>query len=243
MGKIREFVLLASKYGVITVENEFEIACQVAIHDLCFGEWLVNSKGIKFSENERETREMYDELCTEENFILYLRDYNIREEAKRKEAEERELKHKSMWVNVLCNTGKEDKIHFTLKFTTGEQKSLFDGLINGGFLPKETIYSHFCYVFRSMAIPDNEKPFERLQWIKTNGTTNGAKPNKKSLLDLLTILGIPETEIKQKINQLFIIPNGVTFRSNNYIYSHGKLNTISEYHNELVEIVNQSKKK
>jgi hypothetical protein len=151
-------------------------------------------------------------------------------------------------IERVTNTNIETKnepqqFRFTCSFTTNEAKLLYEGLTTNGFLPKGTIYSHFCYVFGCMAIPDNEKPFERLQWIKTNDTTNGIMPNKKSLLDLLTILGIPETEIKQKINQLFIIPKGVKFRSNNYIYSHGKLNTISEYHNELVEIVNQSKKK
>ncbi|MDR1973703.1 MAG: hypothetical protein LBQ31_03400 [Bacteroidales bacterium] len=58
-------------------------------------------------------------------------------------------------------------LHFTRDFTTDEQEKLFDGLINGGFLPKETIYSHFCYVFSGTAILDNEKPFEPLKWLKT----------------------------------------------------------------------------
>ena len=56
--------------------------------------------------------------------------------------------------------------YFTRSFSETEQKKLFDGLINDGFLPKETNYSHFCYVFGGTTIPDNETPFEPLLWLK-----------------------------------------------------------------------------
>ena len=58
------------------------------------------------------------------------------------------------------------QLYFTSSFTPDEQNKLFDGLINGGFLPKGTIYSHFCYVFGGTDIPKNEKLFESLLWLK-----------------------------------------------------------------------------
>jgi hypothetical protein len=140
--------------------------------------------------------------------------------------------------------------HFTRYFTSDEQKMIFEGLKKAGFLPKDTNYNHFKFVFGGTAIPDNEKPFEPLKWIKTNSKTKGINPNKISLLDFLNLLGIPENEIKDKplINSVFEIPNGEKFKANNYTdiidRNNGNLITpiISEYHNELVEIVNQSKK-
>jgi hypothetical protein len=56
---------------------------------------------------------------------------------------------------------------FTRSFTPAEQKKLYEGLKNGGFLPQETICSHFYHVFGGTAIPDNEKPFKPLQWVGT----------------------------------------------------------------------------
>ena len=61
----------------------------------------------------------------------------------------------------------QQSLHFTRKFTTDEAKRLYNGLTNGNYLPKNTVYSHFCYVFGGTAIPDNEKPFKPLQWQPT----------------------------------------------------------------------------
>jgi hypothetical protein len=136
--------------------------------------------------------------------------------------------------------------HFTRQFTADEANKLFSGLINGGFLHRDTIFSHFLYAFGG-TIPDCEKPFKPLKWIKTNSTTKGITPNKKSLLDFLVLLGIPETEIKNRplINGIFEIPNGTEFRANNYTNitdASGNLKQFeSEYHAQLVEIVRKSK--
>jgi hypothetical protein len=62
------------------------------------------------------------------------------------------------------NNTVKPKPHFTRVFSETEQKKLHEGLTNGGFLPKGTIYSHFCHVFGGTAIPDSEMPFESLQW-------------------------------------------------------------------------------
>jgi hypothetical protein len=137
--------------------------------------------------------------------------------------------------------------HFTRVFSETEQKKLYEGLTNDGFLPKGTIYSHFCHVFGGTAIPDNEKPFKPLQWIQTNRKTKGINPNIRALFDMLVLFGIPENEIKDKalINAVFEIPNGTKIKSKHYTDitdNKGNLKPFkSEYHNELAEIVSKSK--
>jgi hypothetical protein len=76
---------------------------------------------------------------------------------------------------------------FIRTFTTDEQKKLFNGLISGGFLPKETNYNHFCYVFGGTPIPDDEKPFERLMW---------KKPKSQALFAYFVYQLFSETDIK-----------------------------------------------
>jgi hypothetical protein len=146
----------------------------------------------------------------------------------------------------LSQKGQEQPPHFTRQFTPDEQKKLFDGLTNGGFLPKETIYSHFRYVFGGTAIPDNEKPFEPLQWIKTNSKTKGIYPSKISLLDLLCLLEVPDNEIKNRdlLNTFFVFTNSKKLTSQNYTYltdkkGNLKKTIVSEYHNDLSNIVSK----
>ena len=139
---------------------------------------------------------------------------------------------------------------FTCTFISDEQSLLFAGLSNGGFLPQTTIYSHFCHVFGGTAIPDNEKPFEPLQWVKTNKLTHGKSLNKKSLLDLLCILGVPDKEIQNKplLNSVFAFPNGTKLHAKHYtdVTDKGKnlkKPIVSQYHDELSNIVSKSKEK
>jgi len=54
---------------------------------------------------------------------------------------------------------------FTRLFSETEQKNLFKGLTNGGFLPKETVYSNFYYVFGGTETTD----FKPLQWMDKVG--------------------------------------------------------------------------
>jgi hypothetical protein len=69
-------------------------------------------------------------------------------------------------VNIENNKMPQLSTYFNRSFTADEQKNLFGGLIAYGFLPQETIYSHFCHVFGGTTVPDNEKPFEPLMWMK-----------------------------------------------------------------------------
>ncbi|MDR1985324.1 MAG: hypothetical protein LBQ28_10985 [Prevotellaceae bacterium] len=80
---------------------------------------------------------------------------------------ERELEPKKQPKSKIKQ--KHQQFHFTRQFADTEQKHLFEGLINGGFLPQKTNYIHFCYVFGCTAIPDNDKPFKPLVWLQTIG--------------------------------------------------------------------------
>jgi hypothetical protein len=77
-----------------------------------------------------------------------------------------------IYINIDCSDNIETKkqpqlLHFTRIFTELEQKKLFYGLTKGGYLPKETAYSHFCHVLGGEVIPDNESPFNPLKWEKS----------------------------------------------------------------------------
>ena len=136
---------------------------------------------------------------------------------------------------------------FTREFSQKEQKKLFDGLKDGGFIPENTNYSHFCAVFGNTPLPEKEKPFTPLVWAATNKKVKDSA-NKISLLDLLQILEIPETEIKNKplINSLFTFLNANPLSSQNYTpITDIKMclkQIQTQYHTELINIVNNSKK-
>ncbi|MDR3287078.1 MAG: hypothetical protein LBT27_06520 [Prevotellaceae bacterium] len=134
---------------------------------------------------------------------------------------------------------------FTLSLNPAQQETLYNELIKGDFLADTTDFDHFCYVFGNTPIPNDKKPFEPLQWIKTISVTKKINPNKLALLNLLALLDIPEKELinRNLINVFFHILNGKKFKANNYSYKNGHLKTQSEYHNELVEIIRKTKEK
>jgi hypothetical protein len=89
-----------------------------------------------------------------------------------------------------------------------------------------------------------------LKWIKSNSTTHGQIPNKKSLLDLLCLLKVPDDTIKDRklLNSLFIFQNDKPLAAQNYTDltdNKGQIKRpiVSEYHNELEQIINKSKEK
>jgi hypothetical protein len=134
--------------------------------------------------------------------------------------------------------------HFSRTFSETEQKKLFEGL-KGGYLSDDTDFSAFCHVFRTSDYIDTMEEFYGLKWIKT--TTRSKQRHVRSLLDLLLLLEIPESEIKdlKLLNKIF--HTGTVIRSNNLTdVTDGKHNLKpfkSEFHEELVKIVNQSKEK
>ncbi|MDR0733418.1 MAG: hypothetical protein LBF08_05085 [Dysgonamonadaceae bacterium] len=83
-----------------------------------------------------------------------------------------------------------------------------------------------------------------LKWIKSNRTTHGKITNKKSLLDLLCLLGYEDHVIKNRalLNSLFIFSNGKPLIPQNYTYitdKNGNLKRpiVSAYHKELKNII------
>jgi len=119
------------------------------------------------------------------------------------------------------------------KFTTTEQENLFKELKDGGFIPENTNFHYFYAVFGNTPIPENAKPFEKLKWTKTNDVTKNKTLCKRSLLDLLQILEIRETEIKEICKKSFDDYKGHHFVNDKKTK---KLITHSQFHDELEKI-------
>lgn len=135
-------------------------------------------------------------------------------------------------------TGLQDlkNYRFTLEGDIEVMRRQYKLLSDEGFIDcKED-----SFLFR-MGYDVEEANLDKIKWIKKN--KKNTQPNKKSLLDYLTLVNIKELDIKQKINTIFVIPNGGEFKSNNYSYNKGQLNSKSAYHSELDKIVSQSKER
>lgn len=130
--------------------------------------------------------------------------------------------------------------HFTITLSENQLLKLYTGLTENGFLPIDTTntdFKAFSYIFGGNGDKANFKP---IMWIKTNSTTQGKNLNKKSLLNLLNILGIHFSVIRNKalLNKLFVKPDGSSIKFNSENLSSG---FVSEYNNKLIEIVNLAK--
>ena len=55
------------------------------------------------------------------------------------------------------------QLHFTRSFTDTERQNLFNGLVSGGFIPKDTNIDHFNFVFGGTETTD----FKQLNWQRT----------------------------------------------------------------------------
>jgi len=166
------------------------------------------------------------------DFLLAFIHYRLIEALNKKESD-----------NPGQNTGKPQQIttkQFEISMEKDEAENMFNSLIESDFIEAITPLNNFLFYFGLNDKPDTNKP---LKWTKTNKTTQDINPNKRSLLDFLTQLGITETEIKLKIKNCFVFSNDSGFNRNNYKYEKGKLITKSDYHSELSEIITKSKKK
>lgn len=126
------------------------------------------------------------------------------------------------------------------RFHVGEDidvmKRQYLDLLKEGFIACE----ENSFLFR-MGYNVEDINLDKIKWIKENKKSN--QPNKTSLLDYLTLIGIKESEMKNKINTIFEIPNGGKFKANNYSYVNGHLFTKSEYHDSLDKIESKSKER
>lgn len=154
---------------------------------------------------------------------------------------EKTKQRNSLWVEIekIFNLA-AIPAHFTASLNIDAAKSIYKELISNSYLDEKTPENDFLYRLGVIDIPDSNN---LLKWIKTNKTTKNTIPNKKSLLDFLSLIGVSDKEISDRtlINSVFEIPKGGQFKANNYTYTNNKLNVISEYHNELETIVNKSK--
>ncbi|MFA6335163.1 MAG: hypothetical protein WCX48_06350 [Bacteroidales bacterium] len=118
---------------------------------------------------------------------------------------------------LLGSRGENGKlIHFTRTFTNKELKYLFKSLIEEKLLFKNTVFSHFCYVFGGVPIPVLEEPFEALIW-----------EGKVSLLAYLVDMlfgDSDKTKLWEITSKCFIckgkMPNKDTMK--NCVYKYGK---------------------
>lgn len=112
---------------------------------------------------------------------------------------------------------------------------LFEELIKGEFISLDTDKDSFIWAFGNAQKPDNFKP---IKWIKYNSRTKQTNLNKKALLDLLMVIGLNFSQIRNKplLKDLFSDNKGnpLVYKAANYT---GKLE--SEYHKELIDIANK----
>jgi len=89
--------------------------------------------------------------------------------------------------------------HFTRPFTDKERQIIFEGLVSGGFIPKDTNYNNFCHVFGG----DKTADFEPLQWNKTKQLARELLMNEK-----VRNREVSDTEIQRKTPLFFIDTKG-----------------------------------
>lgn len=121
---------------------------------------------------------------------------------------------------------------------TNEAMILRTYLIEKGYISNQTDENSFLYWFGCLNTHSNPNP---IKWIKKNSRTR--LPSKKSLLDLLILVGYNENQIKQNINNVFVVDGGKKFKAQDYTkYQNWSSDVISEYHIEIENIINKSKK-
>lgn len=130
------------------------------------------------------------------------------------------------------NTKEISKLQTNL--TDTQRALLFDLLEEEGFILNE---NKDCFIW---ALGGNVKPekFTPIKWIKTNSLTKGKNLSKVSILNLLHILKVKESQIINKflLNNLFAKPDGTSIKFTGSNYTNGY---ISEYNKILTDIVNK----
>lgn len=138
---------------------------------------------------------------------------------------------------------------FPKRFSLHSCEILHSLLIKHGFIDPNTHVDDLCYVFSLQK--DFSKSPQPIKWIKRTVSVNNNRVNRKSLIDLLTLLGYSERLIRgdvgkkyKRLNNCFVLEGGL-FKSNDFSsdMKHENidelLNVKSEYHNELIKIVDQ----
>lgn len=149
------------------------------------------------------------------------------------------MKESGFIGNNLKTNKKEITLRLPERLDTDEAKELRDSLIEKGYISNQTKEDVFLYQFGCLGDTDTIQP---IIWTKKNSRAKIA--NKKSLLDLLVLIGYDEKQIRQNVNSVFSIDKGKKFTPQDYSnYKNWEKDIISEYHTELEEIVNKIRNK
>ena len=93
----------------------------------------------------------------------------------------------------------------TTKLTDAQAKQLLTELVEKGYISETTTNDNWLATFGFTAFPEN---FSRIVWIKK--TLPNKQPNKRSLLFLLDLIGCKEKDVRERINQLFVVQDAIT---------------------------------
>ena len=110
----------------------------------------------------------------------------------------------------------QQALYFTHSFTDKERENLFNGLISGGFIPKDSNYNHFSFVFGGAETTD----FQPLKWCAS-----------VTLLGYFIDMGFADTDntnIWEKTKYCFTI-NGKELNTNSIKNSISKLKGNGKY--------------
>jgi hypothetical protein len=153
-----------------TVERGSNLIALKRIHGMRFSDWLRDVKNYEF-----DSEAQYKIHLTKDNFkeyLLYYRDEQLKVKQITTSNHEQESESWQLPSDTLTKTAKNTPLttqskntHFIRAFTADEQRILYEGLANGNYLPKDTNYARFCYVFGGSPIPDEDMPFKLLQWV------------------------------------------------------------------------------
>lgn len=142
-------------------------------------------------------------------------------------------------ISIQKKQPQQTLIHPPKVLDVDEAKELRNYLIERGYISNQTKEDDFLYQFGCLDRINETQP---IIWTKKNSRTKAA--SKKSLLDLLVLIGYDEKQIRKNINSVFSIDTGKKFAAQDYSsYKDWKKDVISEYHTELEEIVNKIRKK
>jgi hypothetical protein len=130
-----------------------------------------------------------------------------------------------------------EKKHFKKIFDTDNLKLLMGLLKDSGYISPETKEGSFLYWFGTGETPNDLKP---IIWMKKNSKTR--TPSKVSLLDLLSLIGYKENEVRNNINAAFQIEGGKKFTPQDYTQHKDFSKIESEYHNDITSILEKIKK-
>lgn len=195
--------------------------------------YLRNTKDLEIIEAFYETSALYKALgCIYDKLPEYI--------------QESVCDYERIYINIMFMLGHDTErmlhpqkgLSLPKELNTDEAKALRLYLIEKSYISDQTDESIFLYWFGCLNTHNNPQP---IIWIKKNSKTGS--PSKKSLLDLLVLVGYNENQIKQNINNAFIIDGGKKFKAQDYTkYKDWSRDVISEYHIEIENIVNNSKK-